>query len=362
MKRIACKTTPNREASYCQGNARDMMMEAKSWLFRRNIGEQTTWLCTQNEMIAIQNKHIDELGINISNYREPHFEAIEQPDQEAANAREVAERIPSAAIFERISAQCLYQVVKLNLAANPLDDVIRILWPGLRSRSFRERLHCPKPNTKIVKTQKLDKLLNSPHVKQITSREVFARTKVANQHRVPPQSRVVKGIHRVARKPNQLKLNWRRRDSLPGSYAVIKQKFESIKWQVPCTESTQTVHWVSVEKQEMLSPQLPQVQQTSTGHRIDFELIELESKELLLRETVKPEAPTMTINWSRLWIYAFFFFICAVLLVSPNMIESVTERLDTHLQMSSYRHGNSNCQAFSSSLINQYSKLELHFI
>lgn len=330
-------------------------MEVKSWVFRRNTGDQTTWLCTQNEMIAIQNKHIDELGINIFNYTEPHFEAIAQPDQEAANAeiaREVGEIIPSAAVFERISAQCLYQVVKLSLAANPLDDVIRILWPGLRSRLYRERLHCTKPNTKIVKTQKLDKLLNSQHVKQITSREVFDRAKVSNQHRMPRQSRVVKEVHRAARKQSQLliclKLSWRRRHCVPGRYVEIEQKLESIKSEVPYTESTQIVHWISVEQQEMVSPRLPQIQQTSTGHRIEFELLGVESKELLLREADKPEMLTIPINRNRLWIYAFFVFVCTVLLVSPNIIEfstwSLAEGCDSPLQASSYRHGNSNCQ------------------
>ncbi|XP_017860218.1 PREDICTED: uncharacterized protein LOC108611890 [Drosophila arizonae] len=342
MKRVACKTTPNREASRCQGNACCRIMDVKSWVFRRNTGDQTTWLSTQNEMIAIQNKYIDELGINIFNYREPRFEAIAQPDQEAAaaaNARDVGEIIPSAAIFERISAQCLYQVVKLSLAANPLDDVIRILWPGLRSRLYRERLHCTRPNTKIVKTQKLDKLLNSQHVKQITSREVFDRAKVSNQHRMPRQSRVVKEVQRAARKQSQLliclKLSWRRRHCVPGRYVEIEQS------EVPNTESTQIVHWISVEKQEMASPQLPQKQQIFTGHRIEFELLGIESKELLLRETEKPEMLTISINSNRLWIYAFFFFIYTVLLVPPNIIEFSTWSL---AEASSYRHGNSNCQ------------------
>ncbi|XP_023170248.1 uncharacterized protein LOC111598980 [Drosophila hydei] len=306
MKRVACKSRINREDSRRQSNTFGVIMEVKSWIFKRSKGEQTTWLSTQGEMIGIQNKHIDELGMNISNYKQPNFKALAEPGEDAPDLEaspHIMDRIPSATIFERISAQCLYQVVKLN-TTNPIDDVIHIWLPGFKNRIYRERLNRIKPNTKVFKSQKLDKLLDSQHVKQITSRELLERLKYSSQRIIPRPSRIVKEKNRATRKQNQLliclKLTRRKRHYMP--------------------ESKQTVHWIRKEKQQLAGPQFAQVELTFTGRRLDFQLIEVESKQLLLKEIVPPESVHFAFDKKNMWIYAFVL-IFVVLVMLPDIID-----------------------------------------
>lgn len=276
-------------------------------------------------MIGIQNKHIDELGMNISNYKQPNFKALAEPGEDAPDLEaspHIMDRIPSATIFERISAQCLYQVVKLN-TTNPIDDVIHIWLPGFKNRIYRERLNRIKPNTKVFKTQKLDKLLDSQHVKQITSRELLERLKYSSQRIIPRPSRIVKEKNRATRKQNQLliclKLTRRKRHYMPGGCFLTKHKPDSIT-EVPFAESKQTVHWIRKEKQQLAGPQFAQVELTFTGRRLDFQLIEVESKQLLLKEIVPPESVHFAFDKKNMWIYAFVL-IFVVLVMLPDIID-----------------------------------------
>ncbi|KRF81242.1 uncharacterized protein [Drosophila virilis] len=308
MKRTACKQCLGPEESRRQAKRKgETVKKTNSWIFKKPNAGKTTWLTTNGELIGVQNKHIAELGINIYNYEEPYFIEVQEKQPKVAPAEQ---NIPPADVFELIRAQCLYQVIKLNMATKISKDGMQ---PSSGGRIGRERTKRIKPNTKVFKSYKLEKLLSSEHVHQISSRVLLERIKTSAPRKIPRPSRIVKKKRRITPVRNMkrqkkfmqgLRQNWRKKHNM--------------------SESMNMVYWIRVEQQNLAAPKLARFHPGITiGSRIDFELINVESTMMILKETCSTlessKTKTKKLDWAHLC-----FFILVVLIISPYLVSLCT--------------------------------------